>query len=156
MGGGGVYTADPDSGGALCAPLPPAAVDVPLRCAYAPADQRLQPGEGVNFGYMINPPDGRAGMMPDGRNNAACSLCYTVSDVNGPVAEYEVPAGLPVGAGHWTRTPDPAPVLAAGQALRYTVTVTLCAARMPAADPPPQGSAARLVLQSEACVTAEK
>ena len=72
------------------------------------------------------------------------------------MAEYEVPAGLPVGAGRWTRTPDPAPVLAAGQALRYTVTVTLCAARMPAADPPPQGSAARLVLQSEACVTAEK
>ena len=94
VGGGGVYTADPDGGGALCAPLPPAAVDVPLRCAYAPADQRLQPGEAVNFGYMINPPDGRAGMMPDGRNNAACSLCYTVSDASGPVAEYEVPAGL--------------------------------------------------------------
>ena len=150
-GSGGVYF--PENGGTqpvCCAAFPAAAADIPLRCSYAPADQTLTAEQEVNFGYMINPPGGNAGNMPDGHNNAWCTVRYTVSDGTGPVAEYTVPAGIPVSGGSWTVWP--------GETFRapaaYTVTVTLCAVKDPAGDPPPQGSAQRLVLQSRALAKA--
>ena len=146
-GSGGVYLAGDDGTQPVCcATFPAAAADIPLRCAYAPADQTLTAEQEVNFGYMINPPGGSAGSMPDGHNNAWCTVRYTVSDAEGPVAEYTVPAGTAVSGGSWTLWP--------GDSFRapaeFTVTVTLCAVKDPAGDPPPQGSAQRLVLQSRA------
>ena len=57
VGGGGLYDAEGTQGAAFL----PTAVDFPLRCACTPADQRLDAGEAVNFGYMLRPP-GAAGL----------------------------------------------------------------------------------------------
>lgn len=150
-GTGGLYLPGTEGTQPVClARFPAAAADIPLRCTYAPADQTLTAEQEVNFGYMINPPGGGAGNMPDGRNNAWCTVRYTVSDAEGPVAEYTVPAGAAVSGGSWTlwpRNPRHAPA-------EYTVTVTLCAVYDPAGEPPPQGSARRLVLQSKALAEA--
>lgn len=150
-GSGGLYF--PENGGtqSVCrAVFPAAAADIPLRCAYVPADQTLTAEQEVNFGYMVNPPGGNAGNMPDGQNNAWCTVQYTVSDAGGTVAEYTVPAGAAMSGGSWTIWPQREFYAPA----EYTVTVTLCAAKAPAGDPPPQGSAQRLVLQSRALVKA--
>lgn len=145
-GTGGVYATKTADAQPVClAAFPAAAADIPLRCTYAPADQTLTPEEEVNFGYMINPPGG-AGNMPDGHNNAWCTVRYTVSDERGPVAEYTVPAAAAVSGGSWTLWPQESH-RAPG---RYTVTVTLCAVKAPTGAQPPQGSARRLVLQTAA------
>lgn len=146
VGGGGLFTAAGVQGAAFA----PTAVDLPLRCAFAPADQTLAPGAAVNFGYMLRPP-GAAG-LPDGVNNALCDLCYTISDETGPVAVYEVPAGEPMGAGCWT-TPPPDHRPAAGTTRRYTVTVALRAVRTASGTENP--AAARLRIQSTALVRTE-
>lgn len=146
-GTGGLYTAANGSTQPVClADFPAAAADIPLRCTYAPADQTLTAEQEVNFGYMINPPGGNAGNIPDGKNNAWCTVCYTVSDADGPVAEYTVPAGSAMSGGSWTLWPQKI-CRAPG---RYTVTVTVCAVREPVGTTPPQGSARRLVLQTGA------
>lgn len=148
-GTGGVYTREnPDTQPVCRATFPAAAADIPLRCTYAPADQTLTTEQEVNFGYMINPPGGGAGNMPDGKNNAWCTVCYTVSAAGSPVAEYTVPAGAPMSGGQWTLWPAE-PCYTPG---RYTVTVTLAAVNDPAGTQPPQGSARRLVLQTGALV----
>lgn len=150
-GTGGLYF--PEKGGTqpVCrAAFPATAADIPLRCSYAPADQTLTAEQEVNFGYMINPPGGGAGNMPDGHNNAWCTVRYTVSGTDGTVAEYTVPAGAAMSGGSWTLWPEE-PLRAPAE---FTVTVTLCAVKDPAGDPPPQGSARRLVLQSQALAMA--
>lgn len=148
-GTGGLYAAADGGTQPVClAGFPAAAADIPLRCTYAPADQTLTAEQEVNFGYMINPPGGNAGNIPDGKNNAWCTVCYTVSDTDGPVAEYTVPAGTAMSGGSWTLWPQTC--RASGC---YTVTVTLNAVREPAGTQPPQGSARRLVLQT--CARAE-
>lgn len=150
-GTGGLYSAENDGTQPVCrAAFPAAAADIPLRCTYAPADQTLTAEQEVNFGYMINPPGGGAGNMPDGHNNAWCTVRYTVSDSQGPVAEYTVPVGMAMSGGSWTLWPEN-PRYAPAE---FTVTVTLCAVKDPAGDPPPQGSARRLVLQSRALAAA--
>ena len=145
VGGGGLYDAEGTQGAAFL----PTAVDLPLRCACNPADQRLAAGEAVNFGYMLRPP-GAAG-LPDGINNAQCRVRYTVADAAGVIAAYTVEAGEPMGAGRWT-TPPPVQRLAAGETRTYTVTLTLEAARTAAGEPNP--AAERLVVQSTATATA--
>ena len=146
-GEGGLYAAEKGGTQPVClAGFPAAAADIPLRCTYTPADQTLTEQQEVNFGYMINPPGGNAGNIPDGKNNAWCTVRYTVSDKTGPVAEYTVPAAAAMSGGCWTLWPSNS-YHAPG---RYTVTVTLCAVQDPAGDPPPQGSARRLVLQTGA------
>lgn len=146
-GTGGLYTAEQEGTQPVClAAFPAAAADIPLRCTYAPADQTLTARQEVNFGYMINPPGGNAGNLPDGSNNAWCTVQYTVSDQTGPVAEYTVPAATAMSGGRWTLWPSNS-YHAPG---RYTVTVTLCAADSPAQDLPTRGSARRLVLQTDA------
>lgn len=146
-GEGGLYTAEKGGTQPVClAEFPAAAADIPLRCTYAPADQTLTEQQEVNFGYMINPPGGNAGNIPDGKNNAWCTVRYTVSDKTGPVSEYTVPAAAAMSGGCWTLWPSNS-YHAPG---RYTVTVTLCAVQDPVGDPPPQGSARRLVLQTGA------
>lgn len=145
VGGGGLY----DAAGTQGAAFWPTAVDLPLRCAYAPADQQLQPGEAINFGYMLRPP-GAAG-LPDGINNAQCRVTYTVADAAGTAAVYTVEAGEPIGAGVWT-TPPTAETLSAGETRAFTVTVTLESIRTAAGAPNP--AAARLTLQSTARASA--
>ena len=146
-GTGGLYTAEREDTQPVClAAFPAAAADIPLHCTYAPADQTLTTEQEVNFGYMINPPGGNAGNIPDGKNNAWCTVRYTVSDKTGPVAEYTVPAAAAMSGGSWTLWPSNI-YHAPG---RYTVTVTLCAVQDPAGENPPQGSAQRLVLQTDA------
>ena len=146
-GTGGLYTAEDGDTQPVClASFPAAAADIPLRCTYAPADQTLSAEQEVNFGYMINPPGGNAGNIPDGKNNAWCTVRYTVSDDTGPVAEYTVPAAAAMSGGSWTLWPSRT-YHAPG---RYTVTVTLCAVYEPAGTSAPQGSARRLVLQTDA------
>lgn len=147
-GTGGLYTAADGGTQPVClADFPAAAADIPLRCTYTPADQTLTAEQEVNFGYMINPPGGNAGNIPDGSNNAWCSVRYTVSDGDGPVAEYTVPAGAAMSGGRWTLWPQTCRTTGC-----YTVTVTLCAVREPVGKQPPQGSARRLVLQTDARV----
>lgn len=123
MGQGGVLSGRED--GTFAAEFPSAAVDLPLRCRYTPRTQTLQPGQTVNFGYMLNPPDGGVGQRPDGQNNACCTVIYTVEDTAGhPVGVFTVPAGAVMTAGQWT-TPLPADLPAPTSDTRYTVTVTL-------------------------------
>ena len=148
-GQGGVYADVPGAGSAPWARFAPTAADIPLRCDWAPTDQTLLPGQGVNFGYRINPPSGGAGTIPDGTNNAWCELCYAISQDGRTLAEFTVPAATPMLGGAWTLPPpDPAPT-AAGE---YTVTVTLRAVYGRVDDAPAQGGTERLVLQSTARV----
>lgn len=145
-GQGGVYADVPDADPAPWARFAPTAADIPLRCDWAPADQTLSPGRGVNFGYMINPPAGGTGTVPDGTNNAWCQVCYAISQNGQTLAEFTVPAATPMLGGSWTiPPPDPAP--ASGD---YTVTVTLSAVCSPADPGAALDSARRLVLQSTA------
>lgn len=148
-GQGGVYA---DVSGADPAPwarFAPTAADIVLRCDWAPANQTLAGGRGVNFGYMINPPAGGAGTLPDGVNNAWCQVRYTISRDGRTLAEFTVPPAAPMLGGSWTiPPPDPAP----NEPGDYTVTVTLTSV-YEAADPDaamPQ--AERIVLQSTARV----
>lgn len=148
-GQGGVYADVSGDDLAPWARFAPTAADIPLRCDWAPASQTLIEGQGVNFGYMINPPAGGTGTLPDGGNNAWCQVRYTISRGGRTLAEFTVPPATPMLGGSWTiLPPDPAPA----EAGDYIVTVTL-ASVYGAADP---GTATplteRVVLQSTARV----
>lgn len=123
---GGLYTADD----APCAAITPATADVAIAIAYAPQDQVLAADQGVNFGYMLNPPGGSG--LPDGQNNAWVDLCYTIQDAAGDtVAAYTLPHGAAMAHGSWSAPlPDPLPRPASDTF--YTVTVTASAAAPPA------------------------
>ena len=123
--GGAVYAQD-ENPAAYFADVP---VDLLLRCRYAPVNQQLAPGEPVNFGYMIRPPHGDVGELPDGTNNAWCEVSYTIHDPAGQtMGVFTVPAGQSMGQGQWTvPLPDPLPVPAG--TVPYSVTLELRAVR---------------------------
>lgn len=126
VGSGGVVGTADDT---WYASFPEARVDLPLHCRYQPTDQQIAQGDPVNFGYMINPPRGGVGELPDGTNNAWCAVRYTVRDPDGQVMGiFSVPAGQPMGAGQWT-TPLPARLPTPESSLQYAVTTELCAVR---------------------------
>lgn len=107
--------------------FPSACADLPLRADYAPVNQTLLAGQAVNFGYMLRPPQGGSGTLPDGGNNAWCDVSYTVFDAAGQtVGVFRVPAGKPVSAGQWDA---PLPDIRPAQDVCYTVAMTWTAVR---------------------------
>ena len=135
-GEGGVLQTVHETDYTVC--YPAVGVDLPLNAPCFPADQTIQAGQAVNFGYMLRPPHGDSSALPDGTNNAWCDAAYTVTDADGQVIGcFRVGAGQPVGTGQWDA---PLPQICPGQNTQYTVTLTLTAVQ-DAAGSGPSGTA---------------
>lgn len=115
-------------------PYPMVYVDLPLNAPCFPADQQIEAGQAVNFGYMLRPPHGDGSVLPDGTNNAWCNAAYTVTDAAGRVIGcFRVGAGQPVSTGQWDA---PLPQICPQNDTEYMVTLTLTAVQDAAGSGP--------------------